>query len=172
LGERKRIIKERITGFEQQRKLLIMVSQRAEQATKELKDKSICGYDSRLAMNEAEFALWLASEEGKTAFTTGVLGPRTEETKIRATRVPQVGFTFPEPPKVSEKLENICTRVGKKCKHKDWLQYHNNDYMNCRKILMDEYKKLTAQEDEIIDDAETREATKSYYAHNTVTQLF
>ena len=37
---------------------------------------------------------------------------------------------------------------------------------------MDEYKKLTAQEDEIIDDAETREATKSYYAHNTVTQLF
>jgi COMPASS component SPP1 len=149
-----------------------MVSERAEQATKELKDKSICGYDSRLAMNEAEFALWLASEEGKTAFATGVLGPRTEETKMRPTRVPQVGFAFPEPPKVSDKLDNICTRVGKKCKHKDWLQYHNNDYMNCRKILMDEYKKLTAQEDEIIDDAETREATKSYYAHNTVTQLF
>jgi len=40
------------------------------------------------------------------------------------------------------------------------------------KLLRDKLDKLTIQEMEIIDDAETREATKDYYSDNVTIQLF
>jgi COMPASS component SPP1 len=39
-------------------------------------------------------------------------------------------------------------------------------------VLRKELEKLKTQASEIIEDAETREASKDYYAHNTVEQLF
>jgi COMPASS component SPP1 len=41
-----------------------------------------------------------------------------------------------------------------------------------QQILKQEMKKLAEAEEEIIEDAELREATKTYYAENETIQLF
>ncbi|KAE9380042.1 hypothetical protein N431DRAFT_448859 [Stipitochalara longipes BDJ] len=174
IKENKKSLEERIKVYQYQQKLLIMVNDRAKIAVKEpnLEVKDICGFDNRLAMNEEEFDEWFNSEEGKLAFTTGKLGPRTDETKSIGACVPYPGQVVPTPPKVSAALDNICLKPKRRCKHQNWLAIHGTDFVNMQHILKQEMKKLTDAEEEIIEDAELREATKEYYAENETIQLF
>jgi COMPASS component SPP1 len=151
-----------------------MINDRSKIAAKEpnLEVKDICGYDNRLAMNEEEFDEWFNSEEGKQAFATGKLGPRTAETKEIGARVPYPGQVVPTPPKVSDALDNICLKQKRKCRHLNWLSIHGADFVTMQQNLKDEMKKLVEAEKEIIEDAELREATKGYYAENETIQLF
>jgi len=123
-------------------------------------------------MNEAQFLTWSEIGEGRTALDTGVLGPRTEETQAIGCHIPYPNQVSPEGPEVTDAVDNICLEDPKKCKHKRWRDVHNIDFVYSLKSLSKELAKLTKREEEIIDDAETREATKDYYADNTVTQLF
>jgi COMPASS component SPP1 len=145
-----------------------MVNDRSKIAAKEpnLEVKDICSFDNRLAMK------WFNSEEGKQAFTSGKLGPRTAETKDIGARVPYPGQVVPTPPKVSDALDNICLKPKRKCKHMGWLNIHGTDFVNMQQILKQEMKKLVDAEEEIIEDAELREATKAYHAENETIQLF
>jgi len=135
-------------------------------------NKDICGYDNRLAMNQPEFTRWASTTEGKAALSSGVLGPRTEETKSIGAHIPYPGQIIPAEPEVPDELDNICLKPRKKCRHNGWYETHIGDYRFNQDLLRKEAAKLVAEEHEIIDDAETREATKDYYAHNTVEQLF
>ena len=171
----KQVIERRIQGYQNQQKLLIMINKRATLAALELKldVKDICGYDNRLAMNEAQFFKYSKTEEGKAALGSGVLGPRTAETKAIGAHIPYPSQVIPTAPEVSDTLNNICLVKGrKKCKHYGWREIHNEDFLFSQKNLKDELAKLTKREDEIIEDAETREATKDYYAENTTEQHF
>jgi COMPASS component SPP1 len=170
-------IQHKIEGYQNQLKLLKMVIERSKVAAQYLKEtKPICGYDNRLAFNEAQFDRWSKTNEGKTALETGVLGPRTDETKNIDAHVLFNGQTVPEPAAVPDVLNNICTILEKsKCKHNKlcpWKEVHNTDLAFNMKLLRDQLDKLTIQEAEIVDDAETREATKDYYADNETIQLF
>lgn len=151
-----------------------MIHERAKIAVTHpsLEIKGICGYDNRLAMNEAEFKDWFDSQEGQTAFTTGVLGPRTDETKGIGAHILYPGQIAHESPKVPDALHNICLKPQKKCKHVNWREIHNGDFIAMTRNLKEQLARLTEQEEEIIDDAETREATKDYYADNITIQLF
>lgn len=170
-------IQRQIQGYQNQLKLLKMVLDRAKIAAQHLKEtKPLCGYDRRLAFNEAEFERWSKTNEGKTALETGVLGPRTDETKHIGAHVLFAGQTVPETPVVPDILDSICLSLEKsKCKHNKlspWKEVHNTDLAFNMKLLRDQLDRLTIQEAEIIDDAETREATKDYYADNETIQLF
>jgi COMPASS component SPP1 len=154
-----------------------MVIERAKVAAQHLKElKPICGYDNRLAFNEAQFAVWSKTLEGKTALESGVLGPRTWETININTYVPFAGPPVPEPTKVSDIVNNICLVAEKsKCKHNKlnpWKEAHHTDLAFNMKLLRDQLRKLTVEETEIIDGAETREAIKGYYDNNQTIQLF
>jgi COMPASS component SPP1 len=151
-----------------------MINKRAKIAVQQpnLEVKDICGYDNRLAFNEAQFARWAKTNEGKAALETGVLGPRTDETKDIGSIIPYPGQVIPQAPTVSDALNNICLKNRKKCKHLTWREVHNQDYVYNQKILKDELEKLSKLETEMIDDSETREATKDYYADNITIQLF
>jgi COMPASS component SPP1 len=154
-----------------------MVVDRAKIAVQHLKEtKTICGYDNRLAFNEFQFETWSKTVEGKTALETGALGPRTDETKRIDTHIPFSGQVVPEPAVVADILNNICLIPEKsKCKHNKlspWKEVHSTDLAFNMKLLRDQLDKLTIQEAEIIDDAETREATKGYYTDNETIQLF
>jgi COMPASS component SPP1 len=174
IREKKKRLEDRIKGYQNQQKLLIMVNDRVKIAAKEpnLEVKDICGFDNRLAMNEEEFDEWFNSEEGKQAFATGKLAPRTAETKGIGARVPYPGQVVPAPPKVSAALDNLCLKPKRKCQHLGWLNIHGTDFVNMQQILKQEMLKLVKAEEEIIEDAELREATKSYYAENETIQLF
>ena len=123
-------------------------------------------------MNEAEFLKWSQTTEGRTALEGGVLGPRTLETKDIGAHVPYPGQPIPEKKDVPDSLNNMCLKAKKKCKHLHWQQMRNEDNLHNLKNLKEEFARLSRKEEEIIEDAETREATKDYYAHNTVTVLF
>jgi COMPASS component SPP1 len=174
IKEKKKTLEDRIKGYQNQQKLLVMINDRSKIAAKEpnLEVKDICGYDNRLAMNEEEFDEWFNSEEGKQAFATGKLGPRTAKTKEIGARVPYPGQVVPTPPKVSDALDNICLKQKRKCRHLNWLSIHGADFVTMQQNLKDEMKKLVEAEKEIIEDAELREATKGYYAENETIQLF
>ena len=170
-------IRHKVEGYQNQLKLLKMVIERSKVAAQHLKEtKPICGYDNRLAFNEAQFDRWSKTNEGKTALETGVLGPRTDEAKNIDAHVLFTGQTFPEPTAVPDVLNNICIIPEKsKCKHNKlspWKEVHNTDLAFNMKLLRDQLEKLTIQEAEIVDDAETREAAKDYYADNETIQLF
>ncbi|KUJ23357.1 uncharacterized protein LY89DRAFT_606181 [Mollisia scopiformis] len=167
-------IKGQIEGFGNQLRLLMMINERAKVAAKHLnlEVKEFCGYDNRLAMNDAEFARWVSTEEGKKAFETNKLGPRTTETQSIAQVLPYPGQPIPVPAETSDVLNNICVKKTKKCKHNGWREMHNQDFMQSQNNLKLDLSKLEEREKEIIEDAETREATKEYYAHNVTTQLF
>jgi COMPASS component SPP1 len=155
-----------------------MVIDRAKIAAQHLKPdvKSICGYDNRLSFNELQFERWSKTVEGKTALETGVLGPRTAETKGINAAIPYPGQVVPKPAVVPDILNNICIKPeNPKCQHNklaSWKDIHNQDFAFNAKLLRDQLDKLTIHEAEIIDDAETREATKEYYADNVTIQLF
>jgi COMPASS component SPP1 len=174
IKKKKAIIQEKIQGYQSQQKLLLMCNQRAKVAGSQpgLDVKDICGYDNRLAFNDAQFARWAKTEEGKKALETGVLGPRTHETKDIGAVSLFPGQIVTQPPIVPAALNNLCLKSRKKCKHFSWREVHNQDYVYNQKILKDELEKLNKQEAEMIDDAETREATKDYYADNITIQLF
>jgi COMPASS component SPP1 len=170
-------IERKIEGYQNQLKLLRMVIDRSKLAAQHLKEtKPLCGYDNRMAFNEAQFDRWSKTTEGKTALETGVLGPRTDETKDIDAYVPFPGEVIPEPVAVPDVLNNICLALEKsKCKHNKlspWKEIHSTDFAFNMQLLRDQLQKLTAQELEIIEDAETREATKDYYANNVTIQRF
>jgi len=129
--------------------------------------KPLCGYDNRLAFNEAQFEAWCKTNEGKTALETGVLGSRTGETKLIDAHVLYTGQVVPEPAPVADILNNICLAPEKsKCKHNKlslWKDVHNTDLAFNMKLLRDQLDKLTIQEAEIIDDAETREENLDHH---------
>jgi COMPASS component SPP1 len=171
---KKAAIEAKIKGYQDQQKVLLMVNKRAKIAAQQpnLEVKDICGYDNRLSFNEAQFARWAMTIEGITALTSGVLGPRTDETKDISAIIPFPGQSPPAATASAEALNNICLKKMKKCKHAAWREVHNQDYVYNQKILKDDLERLSKLETELIDDAETREATKDYYADNVTEQLF
>ncbi|TAQ85947.1 hypothetical protein B7494_g5713 [Chlorociboria aeruginascens] len=174
IKEKRKVIDRRIEGYRSQLKLLHMINKRAAIAGQQpnLEVKEICGYDNRLAMNEAQFAIWSTTSEGITALSTGILGPRTEESKPIGAQIPYPGQVIPEVPKVADELDNICLKSKKKCRHNGWHDIHNEEYYFSINNLKKESRKLEKKEAGIIDDAETREATKEYDAENITIQLF
>lgn len=174
IKKKKAIIQEKIQSYQHQQRLLHMANQRAKLAAAHpgLDVKDLCGYDNRLAFNDAQFARWAETGEGKKALETGVLGPRTSETNAVGAIAPYPGQTIAPAPIVPDVLNNICLKNRKKCKHFSWREVHNQDYVYNQKILKDELERLNKTEAEMIDDAETREATKDYYADNVTIQLF
>ncbi|CZT03354.1 related to SPP1 Subunit of the COMPASS complex, which methylates histone H3 on lysine 4 [Rhynchosporium agropyri] len=174
IQQKKKILEAQIEGYKKQKRLLKMINERAKVASQQpsLDVKAICGYDDRLAMNEAEFNAWLESEEGQKAFESDVLGPRTEDTRGIGAHILYPGQVIPATAKIADALDNICLKPPKKCKHQNWREIHNGDFIAMQLILMEQLNRLTENEKEIIDDAETREATKDYYADNVTIQLF
>ncbi|TGO61216.1 hypothetical protein BCON_0029g00590 [Botryotinia convoluta] len=168
------VIEQRIEGFKMAQKLLIMMNRRAKIAQEhpDVEVKEICGYDNRLALNEYEFGAWCASEEGKGYLATGILGPRTEETKNLGETTPYPGQVIPDTGDIPDELKNLCIKPLKKCKHYGWRGNHAEQYAYSTKTLTEELARLSKQEASIVEDAETREATKDYNAENTVEQLF
>lgn len=174
IQRKKGVIEAQIQGYKNQQELLKFVNERSKIAIKQsnLEVKDICGYDNRLAMNEAEFKDWFESEEGKAAFAAQKLGPRIDATKAIGAHVPYPGQVIAEALEVPDALANICLKPRKKCKHIGWRELHNQDFGVMQMNLREQLKKLTESEEEIIDDAETREATKDYYADNVTVQVF
>ena len=168
------LLRDRIAVFKNQHQLLIMVNNRAKIAAQQpgLEVKDPCGFDNRLAMNEDEFDEWFNSSEGRLAFSTGILGPRTDETRHIGAHMPYPGQVVPGPAKVSEALDGICLKPKKKCRHNNWVQIHGTDFINSQRILMIELKKLAEAEAEIVEDAELREVMREYYRGNETVQLF
>jgi COMPASS component SPP1 len=161
-----------LAGYKNKEKLRMMVLARAEKAAAhlEVKVKDICGYDSRLAMNQLEFAQWSKTEEGKRVLSTGVLGPRTSDTKTIGARVRLPGQVAAE---VSEDPELCDICLKKKCiKHRDWSATCKADSAYAYNLLVQEKKKLCEKREEIISEAETTEAMRPEYADNITIQLF
>jgi COMPASS component SPP1 len=171
---KKLLIQKRIESYGLQFQLVKMVMDRRPTAINhpEVKEKNPCGYDNRLALNEHEFAYWMTTQEGRSAFETGKLGPRTEETLSLSTRQYSPEHLQPPPP-LSETFNSVCLMSTKKCsRHRNWHKVHPDDCRHMTIVLKKELEKLRLQASEIIEDAEMREASKEYYAHNTVEQLF
>ena len=131
-----------------------------------LEIKDSFGYDNRLSMNEAQFLAWSETKEGRTALATGVLDPQAEKTKTICCHIPYPNQVVPEAPEVPDMLSSTCLKEGKKSKYKLWRGIHNTDFVYSQKRLNEELAKLTMEE--IIDDAEIREATQGYHAGNTL----
>lgn len=168
-------IMQQIKGYDLQIEFLNMVNERMKTAAKQpnLEFKDLCGYDNRLAMNDAEFARWCRTEEGKKAFEAKELGPRTAETMDIGAVTPYPGQVIPPVPEVPDELKNICLKKAKKCnKHLDWFKMLLHDFRHLQKQLQVALDKLAERETEIIEDAEIREATKDYNAHNITIQYF
>lgn len=73
-------LKERKRMLDDKDAFLGMVKARAKSVLEQLKKKGekgagLCGFDSRLAWADEEFEAWRGSEEGKSAFARGNLGP-------------------------------------------------------------------------------------------------
>lgn len=175
-----RSIESQIDGFQKQSQLLNMTHERAKLAQKQLV-KKICGYDPRLSYNDEQFKSWSQTSEGKTAFETGVLGPPTAETKninnvilaptfSTSTAIPSSDFSSSAGggpvPVVKDTFSDICNASGKKDKHYGWREIHNQEFTESQSVLRKELRKLEEKIQGIVDDAETREATKDYDAGN------
>ncbi|CAG8954265.1 hypothetical protein HYFRA_00005885 [Hymenoscyphus fraxineus] len=175
IEKKKKIIEQRIENCVLQQQLLRMVHARASAAAEhpECAEKGLCGYDNRLSFNEEEFAHWLTTTEGKTAFESGKLGPRTEETKTISNRIIATDQVSTNGAVLPDELNNICLARGKGCvKHRQWRAIHSLDFSTHQGGLKLELDRLTSMANEIIEDAEGREAEKEYHAHNTVEVLF
>jgi COMPASS component SPP1 len=162
-----------IVGYKNKEKLRSMVVARAEKAAKHLKVKvkDICGYDSRLALNQVEFADWCKAEEGKLALKTGILGPRTAETRGIGAQVLMNGQVDADVSGISPELQDMCLK--EKCKrHKDWATVHRDDSAFAYNLLSREKDKLAAKKNEIISEAETTEAMRPEYEDNITTVCF
>lgn len=70
----KLVLNTRSTGFKDKEKVVRMAMDRLRKATEARKDLTgVCGWDTRLAMNEEEFQVWRNSEAGMKVFETGIL---------------------------------------------------------------------------------------------------
>lgn len=165
---------DRIDNILKQLKLVDMIHERYKVAAKHpsLSSSNICGYDSRLSFNEWEFRRWSQTDEGKLAFSTGKLGPRTPETKPIAAVHSHPGQIIPPVREIPDALKNMCLDKSKPCRHVRWYLTHKESMSYEITQLRVQLKILKCKESEIITDAETREATKSYDEHNKTTQLF
>lgn len=171
LDQQKKKLESQIESYKNQQKLFVMIRERALAASDhpDIDEKAVCGYDNRLAFNEHEFAHWLSTPEGQSAFSSGILGPRTAETKTIGARIGGSG----KEKEVPDALNNICTKSMKGCaRHKGWRAIHGQDYAQMMANLQKEWAWCDKKKAEIVEDAETREAAREYHAHNTVEQLF
>ena len=161
--------------YKDQEKLRVMVVARAEKAAEHLlKSKSvkkICGYDNRLAMNQAQFEKWRKSEEGECALRSGSLGPATGETQNSRGDIFMSPQGVLDPSDVLYILNNIC--LEKKCnQHLHWASFHKEEFRYQINLLVREKNKLGEKINELIEDAETREAMQPEYSDNITIQLF
>ena len=152
-----------------------MVNDRAKRAAHSLgKDpKSICGYDARLAFNPDQFADWFNSVEGQAAFKSGSLGPRTTETQPISKQIPvptttQTNGVVPPP----DFLKGMCIQPTRKCKHFGWREMHNQEFTDSQKGYEIKISTLDLDMVQLIEDAETREATKAFYAENRAKHAY
>ncbi|RDW92511.1 hypothetical protein BP5796_01905 [Coleophoma crateriformis] len=167
-------IQEEIKCIKGQLELLTMLQRRAKAAIGHplSPHKTPCGFDGRATFNDAQFNAWRETAEGIQAFKTESAGPRTKDS-LHINRIePLIGEETPLEPDLPAELKGMCLNSAKKCRHGDWYEMCRVDAGFRIKNLRDEFKKLQNRTDFIIDDAETREATKDYDAHNTVEQLF
>jgi len=68
------VLNTRSTGFKDKEKVVRMAMDRLKKATEGRKDLAgVCGWDTRLAMNEEEFQIWRNSEAGIKVFGSGTL---------------------------------------------------------------------------------------------------
>lgn len=148
-----------------------MVHERARRATISLgKDSksAICGYDARLAFNPDQFTEWYNSAEGKEAFKTGTLGLRTAETQSISQQVPLPDSA----PLVNgihpDFVKDMCLQPARKCKHLGWREMHNQEFTDSQKGYEIKIGNVDLDMVQLIEDAETREATKAFYAENRV----
>jgi COMPASS component SPP1 len=173
ISTRQEIIEIELAGYKNQEKLRTMVLGRAEKAAAYLELKSVkelCGYDNRLAVNQAQFAKWSKTEEGKRALDSGVLGPRTAETTSIGGHVLMPGQVAPDST-LPDEINNICTK--KKCaKHSGWAAVHKDDISYSYSLLVQENKRLTNKRNQIIENAELTEAMKDEYSDNVTIQCF
>ncbi|POS88382.1 hypothetical protein EPUL_000126 [Erysiphe pulchra] len=186
------ILKDKIELVRAQKELLIMIHEYCKSIAShpKLEVKDFCGYDNRLAMNEAQFLRWKNTEEGMKAFETGKIGPQTRESKSFGSPI-----AYPEEAQmnapslasinkitttstsnstvvVADELQGLCLKPRKKCKHNGWRDIHCGDYQLMISNYEEDMARLQSEEDEIIKEAELREATKDYYAHNVTIQHF
>lgn len=158
---------ERIVHHENQQILLRMIDKRAKEATQYV-GRNICGYDPRLSFNFDEFIIWYGSEEAKKAFSTGVIHPIPEETRRLLTFLPQLQPL--DNGNLADELKDVCTFPRPtKCRHAYWRELHNQDYTEhiyqCNSAIANAEREIKSR----IEEAETREATASYYAQNKTT---
>jgi COMPASS component SPP1 len=170
-------IESKIESYQNQLKLLKMIIDRSKIAAHHLKEtKTLCGYDDRLAFNEFQFEKWSKSAEGETALKTGVLGPQSDETKRISNRVFSSGHDTSESAAVPDVLKDICLIPEKsKCKHNKlsaWKEVHRTDFHVSLTQLREQLDKLEKKYAGIIERAQTRDATKDYYADNKTRQMF
>ncbi|KAI1002855.1 hypothetical protein K3495_g5346 [Podosphaera aphanis] len=163
------ILEEKIELMQSQKRLLFMIHEHSKLVASNPKNeiKDICGYDNRLAMNEAQFLRWKNSVEGQTVFSTGVLGPCTEETLSIVASIKFPGEALSEPASSA-----ICLKPRKKCKHNGWRDIHGSDYQLSINNYEEHKARLQAEEEEILEQAELREANKDYHSHNVTIQHF
>lgn len=172
-------IEERITIYQRQ-KILAKLAQarlKAAIANSEFSGeyKDICGFDDRLSFNEAQFVRWAASPEGEDTMKAQSLGPRTAQTMSIDAEVPCPNEPSEDLPVTTtpDEVAGMCLVKKKKClKHRDWFEIHHGDYWYQENLLRREARRLEIKEREIVEDAETREATRAYDGENTTEQLF
>ncbi|KAL3426581.1 PHD-finger domain-containing protein [Phlyctema vagabunda] len=144
--------------------LLVLIEKRAAIASTMLDGKPICGYDARLSFNPAQFAEWKETDEGKAALSNKVLGPRTKETEHIDQIIDSSGEAPPVESQVPDECKSMC--LAKKCSHDGWREIHRVNYLYVIEMAKGEFWKLQRKIDVIVEDAETREATKDHDAHN------
>lgn len=168
LKDRIKVKEKLIADYQNQHKLLKLVNERAKRAMQHLgrdNKNMICGYDPRLSFNVAEFNIWISSEEAQTAYSTGNLGLLTDSTRqlipflSQTSKGNKVGDT--------DDFSDLC-QVPKrsKCKHQYWRELHNQEFGELISQCRVEIGRIEREIVERLERAETREATKSYYADN------
>ncbi|KAH0553222.1 hypothetical protein GP486_006612 [Trichoglossum hirsutum] len=139
-------------------KFIQLVRDRAKKAAVELgmKEKEICGFDSRLSWSEEEFLLWRDSEEGRSAFDSNVLGPPATDTSEQDQHHHQ--------PHMEEDLHNshhprasagVCPK--KRCdRHKQWRTLQIQDVRFEQKVVADRIEVLEQEEKTLRERAKLR----------------
>ncbi|KAI6249181.1 hypothetical protein HI914_02929 [Erysiphe necator] len=188
----KTILKNKAELVRAQKELLIMIHEYCKSISShpKLEVKDFCGYDNRLSMNEAQFLRWKNTEEGIMAFKTGKIRPQIPKTEPISTpcaypdNVQMSNQLFELPNMTTNKstsgsttmaideLQGLCLKPRKKCKHNGWRDIHCGDYQLMISNYEEDMARLQSEEEEIIKEAELREATKDYYAHNVTIQHF
>ncbi|KAL8783313.1 MAG: hypothetical protein Q9195_009434 [Heterodermia aff. obscurata] len=152
-------LKERKRMLDDKDAFLGMVKARLKSVLEELKKKgekgaaSVCGFDSRLAWADEEFEVWRASEEGKSIFTRGNLGPvlalKDDTKNKKAAAVVVNGHTDEgekeEVEEEGEQREVFCTKKGCR-RHKDWLRVQTNNVALDKESVRVDMKRLLAEE--------------------------